>query len=634
MKKIRIFAMIAALLFSFTLLLAGCRPKTEKKEEQAVVGQLLENGTTEYKILIADDAGYLVQTAAEELTGFFAEATGVTLQTVTSGDVSSGKYISLGETDALMGTDIDYDVSKLGTDGFRIVTKGDDLYLVGGSDYGTAYAVYALLEDLVGFDYFYVDCYSLDLGVTDLPLYNYNVTEIPDIAMRAAGTGAIIGDNMSLLRMRQRTYYSYFIPIGNNWVHNSYNYVENSPDLNVNKWLSSPTANAAAGQLCYTAHGDAEEYEKMQNACLATLIDGLKTYPDRDVVSLTVQDNTDFCACEACAAMAERYGGANSASVILFVNDLNAKVRAWFETEEGAPYKRDLRIVFFAYNATTDAPVRLNEKTGKYEAIEGISMDEGVECFYAPINANYIKSFYDSSNDGYLKITQSWAAISEKMFFWYYNVNYNDYLSPCYTFNGMQDNYRLAVESGADWFFDLGPHNEMGFATGWNNLKQYLSAKLAWDCNADFNQLIDNFFEGYFGPAAEEMRAYFDSLGVLATYNSNYNGYGGYRTLYDTYALEKYWPKRILQQWLDNCDAATEAIAALKETDPDSYERYYKHIAGERISALYLFVSCYSYNSAPDVIAAYKRQANADIKTCKLTRTNEYTSINGDFYSL
>ena len=72
----------------------------------------------------------------------------------------------------------------------------------------------------------------------------------------------------------------------------------------------------------------------------------------------------------------------------------------------------------------------------------------------------------------------------------------------------------------------------------------------------------------------------------------------------------------------------------MKETDPDSYERYYKHIAGERISALYLFVSCYSYNSAPDVIAAYKRQANADIKTCKLTRTNEYTSINGDFYSL
>ena len=69
--------------------------------------------------------------------------------------------------------------------------------------------------------------------------------------------------------------------------------------------------------------------------------------------------------------MVEKYGTLSS-TIIQFLNDLNALIREWFETEEGKVYARDLRIVFLAYNGYEDAPATYNESTGKYETRQGV----------------------------------------------------------------------------------------------------------------------------------------------------------------------------------------------------------------------------------------------------------------------
>ena len=139
-------------------------------------------------------------------------------------------------------------------------------------------------------------------------------------------------------------------------------------------------------------------------------------------------------------------------------------------------------------------------------------------------------------------------------------------------------------------------------------MKDYICSKLAWDVNENPEELTDKFFEGYFGPAAPEMRVIFDQLRLLTEYNKEYNEMGGNATIYLSLTDEKFWPKDVLQQWMVQYDLAVEKIAPLKESNPALYESYLEHIQKEKISTLYLLVECYSYNTSVTLIDAYKAE--------------------------
>jgi len=68
-------------------------------EGEETDGYLVRDGKTEYKILVPATLTEFITHAKDELTKFFAEATGITLVAVASAE-PGGKYISLGDTDA------------------------------------------------------------------------------------------------------------------------------------------------------------------------------------------------------------------------------------------------------------------------------------------------------------------------------------------------------------------------------------------------------------------------------------------------------------------------------------------------------------------------------------------------------
>lgn len=634
MKRLRqILVLILAV--SMVASCLGCN-KNESAEEQkqestlpTVEGKyLVKEGISEYKIVIPEEAGNLINVATQEFNKFFSEATSITLPVVSEKEIETGeKYISIGETLHLQSTDITYELSELGNDGYKIVTKGENIYLIGGSDYGSLYAVYELLSYLVDYDFFYQDCYNLKEGVTEIPLYSFELTDIPDIPTRTASDGIATSDNNNLYRMRVRPYLEDFITINGVWCHNSLQYVKDVEDAST-KWFNNDKT-----QLCYTAHGDEAEYEKMLAATFATLKTELMNDLEKSAVTLTMEDNFDTCTCEACNEMTSKYG-AISSTIILYLNDLNQMVKDWFETEEGKPYARDLKILFFAYLGYEAAPATYNEETGKYEANNGISLDDGVYCYLCPINMDYYKGLSDKANEEYYNNLQAWTDITDgKLYLWYYSTNYYYYLAPYDNFNSMQENYRFAVEKGAKYLFDLRQHDESGFVTGWSNLKSYLNYKLAWNADADVSALTDKFFEGYFGPAAAAMREYYDQLRVLTNYNIDNNELGGRRSLYAELVLEQYWPKDILQQWLACCDRAEEEIADLKEKNPSLYNMYHEHINGEKLSVLYLYIQCYSYNTSEDVIDAYKTEFKRIADTLNVSKVSEGQNISSLYES-
>lgn len=594
--------LISILIISMVLGCVGCKKNVETVNSglTEIEGKsLVEQGKSEYKLLISEDAGSLIHMATSEFNQFFSESTGIRLPIVTQAD-STDKVISIGETALLKETDITYEYDELGRDGYKILTKGDDLYLIGASDYGSLYAVYGLLEYLVEYDFFAKDCYTVAQGVEDIPLYDFQLTDIPDISLRSASDGIVSSDTSTMYRMRVRPYNEDFLTVNGLWAHNSIAYVKDDPNANA-KWY-----NLNKTQLCYTAHGDEAEYQKMLNASLDSLKKSLMENTEKESVTFTMEDNFDICNCDTCNAMTKEYGAITS-TIILYLNDLNQMVRDWFETEEGKPYARDLRIVFFAYHEYEAPPVVYNEKTGEYEGTNGIKLDDGVYCMLCPILMDYNRPITAEENEEYYKNMRGWRDLVDgNLYLWYYSSNFVYYLVPFDNFDSMLANYKFAVESDAYYIFDQRQWNETGVLTGWSSLKSYLNYKLAWDVNQDVGKLIDKYFAAYFGPASNEMREVFDELRVMTNYQHEEKELKGDRRAESVH--EKYWPKDVLERWLETFDRAEAKIETLKDKNPTQYELYRDHIMGEKLSVLYLFVECYSYNTAEDLIDAYKNE--------------------------
>ena len=484
---------ILVFILSMMLSIAGCDSDSNTADagRPVVDGQYLaSNGETEYKIVIPENASSLIQIAVSDFNKFFSEATGVSMPVVKDSEFNGdGKFISVGETTLLKNTEITYSFDELGRDGYKIITEGDDLYLIGGADYGSMYASYELLEILVGFDFFAEDCYTVTKGLTQVPLYDLSMTDIPDFPIRVASDRIVESSNQTLYRLRERPQSENFLTVKNYWAHNSIKYIEDSPDVNDSWYNNSKT------QLCYTAHGDEAEYGKMLNAAFDSMKEALIQTTDRDGVTFTMEDNHDYCNCSACTAMTEQYG-ALSSTIILFLNDLNSMVREWFETEEGKPYARDLRIVFFAYNSYEAAPASYNESTGKYEPINGIKMDDGVYCMLAPIQMDYYRPITDPLNQEYYTNLKAWGDFANgNLYLWYYSTNFWNYLAPYDCFDSFAENYRVAAEYNTFYLFDQRQTDESGAITGWSTLKDYICSKLAWDVNENPEELTDKFFE-------------------------------------------------------------------------------------------------------------------------------------------
>ena len=128
-----------------------------------------EGGVARAAIVVGRDALPAERHAAGELASFLAQVTGGTFPVVETAPVGRPRLIV--GPDAAKAVDPGLPDLALGTDGIVLKTVGTDLVLSGGRPRGTLYAVYTLLEDVVG-------CRWWSPGVSTIP-------EKPDLALPA-----------------------------------------------------------------------------------------------------------------------------------------------------------------------------------------------------------------------------------------------------------------------------------------------------------------------------------------------------------------------------------------------------------------------------------------------------------------
>ena len=588
---------------------------------------MAENGSSGYKIVVEENAPKELVIASEELQMFFKEATGATLPIVTDASVGysqTAELIVLGQNNVFQNAGLSTDGLNLGMNGYMIKTKGNSVFITGDDVYGTLFGVYGFLELEYNFDCFAVDCYTIDQKAKTT-LKNFDVLDLPDIPLRSGGESMLQG-KVAEKRMR-------FMPRDNKLfagtigVHSTF---ECFPKATYEATYPN-FYNAEKNELCYTAHGNEQQLALMHEIALKYVQDNFIQNTEAHMITFSHQDTMSWCYCEACAAVKEKYG-AFSATAIHFINDLADDVEAWMETPEGQPYARDFKITFLAYTTTEAAPVKYDEKTDTFTPVDDtVICGDHVQVMFAPINMDYQNSIYEEVNASYYKNFRAWRVLCDEFNIYSYHSNYIDFLSFFDTFEQLQEFYIFAANSNTQWLYDLGQGQNMGGATGWHMLKIYLNSKFGWNVNYNFNELVDKFFNAYYGPAANVMMQIFQEQRARYAYNLEYEGLTVTRSCYAVLTEDKYWPKNLLDRWVELYDEALAAIAPLQYTDFEKYELYSKNIRMERLSVYYSMVAIHENKYSAEYMWEVKNECK-DIAALagiiKLAEGDDNTLVN------
>lgn len=584
MKKLKKLSLALAMLMTFSCLITSCKEPTESNvpepepevpvEEDTGI-ELEETGydivsdkTTQYSIVIPADASGTLNTAANEMQTFIKEATGVNMNVVTDATVSdSAKVISLGDTALAKTNQISTNYAEVEAEGYKIITKDDDLYIVGYSDHGVLYGVYGYLEMTLNYDFFFTDVYTID-KVDTLPLYKYDVTTKPDIERRSYTYGFQRYNPMTMNRMRVRNPDDFIISACGSKNHNSLDilpvedYGANGTVEKHSEWYSSDGT-----QLCFTAGGDETSFNRMVEVTTQILFDEMRieSNMDKEILSMNLEDQKTWCNCTACDTLIREKGnGACSATIVNFLNKvivgLEDKLR-----EAGDARADTFTLYTFAYFKAEAAPVK-KEEDGTYSYDESMKMNKHFAVYYAPIAHPYANETLRGSAAG--DMIEAWQAICDKVFLWAYNSYFYNWLVAYDSFNTIQDLYRFADEMGVSYLYVQGKQLNPGSDTGFSLLSAYLQSKFAWDVDADMNKLIDKFFAAMYGIEANNMRKFFNEWRAFSIIQFE-NGLSArpMDRLVGDPGQKALWPKSLITEWVNDLYAMIERLEKTGDTE-------------------------------------------------------------------
>ena len=651
MKKTIAFILTTIFLISLCNTLAGCKKEKEKEETAALQRYtfnkgvhdftapetdneyIVENGATDYVLVIPAAASERVELAVDEFKVLFKRATNIEIPSVrdNSGDPvltnDDAKRISVGETSLITKMSeaerkaFGYDASVLGSDGVRIITRNKTVYLLGGTFYGVLYSVYDFMQICFNYEFYYRNCIEMDRNVQNLKLRNFNVTDIPDIATRNYGnnvslfkdawaceleSGVVDATDVSRAMQRYRYINSVeiFLPIYtevggpeyNYGLHNAYNYVHpTSKEGWRSTWLSDTADinNPAYQELCYTAHGNEEDLEALVTACANKIIYSLTLdrWKDRKYVGFTIMDGGFQCNCEACERANKQDGGSYAGAIIRVANRIMEKVKAWMQNNGQGD--RELNLFFLAYGTTEKAPVLFDDKAGKYiPANESVICRDDVYAFLCTHNDCRSIYYAEGENKQDIEELVKWGAATNHIFNWFYQQRYVLYSAYFDTFSMLNnDMYAYALQNGATYVLNQGDYRGET-VTGYGLLNEYVFSKLMWDCTLDMEELCKKFFRAMYKDAADTMYEIFTSEREYSMTVSQDISVGEYNySKPDRASLYPY--KSHLLPLIEKYEKALSEIEVLKQKSPEEYELVRQRINTEYVAPLYLTLRFY-----------------------------------------
>lgn len=455
-----------------------------KPEENVYTGETMEI-TPEYVIVVSKDASPSEKNAAAKLNEYFTEMSGVSLSVVTDESEETEKEIIVGKTNR-EGGDFTIDRTNLGDDGVVIKTVGEKVILSGAEQRGAIYAVYTFLEEYFGCRWF---TYKLTVIPEKEKLLIPKVidyTHVPSIIFRETDwiSPARSNEYKAANKLNDGVYgkiseeYGSDISYAGSFAHTMQWLVDTSlfetePELFAYGKIS---LKRTTNQLCLTNPGTLE-------LAIKSVRNWLQQNPDAKIISVTQNDNQDYCICKNCMAV-DLEEGSQSGTMLRFVNAIADNIK------EDYP---DVMVDTFAYQYTRKPPKITVPRDNVIVRLCSI------ECrFSTPLDSGVVPE-----NDEFVEDIEKWSEICDNLFVWDYTTNYGHYLAPFANFDVIQENMQFFAENNVIGIYEEGNYTAIESDGEFAELRCYLLAKLMWDPYCDIDRHMYEFCEAYYGKGAQ-----------------------------------------------------------------------------------------------------------------------------------
>ena len=457
--------------------------------------QLADQGKTSCTIVLPADATPAENYAAQELADFLGQMTGAKFPMAAEGTATEGPKIVLGCGTLARASVPENTLNELGEDEFIIKTDGNNLILAGGRPRGTLYAVYHLLDNILGIRWWapgvtYVpEKKTLALDSLDLrlkPVFAYRDAWLttawnPDWAARNRLNGRI-RDNMGPIVPPDQKHGG-GMPYDPGYVHTFAAYIPSETHFDQHPdWFPMIKGKRVKGyyQLCLTN-------PEVVDFMVAQVRAMLQKNPQIRIFSISQNDTAGYCQCPNCAKI-DKEEGTPAGTIVRFVNTVAERLE-----------KEYPKVLFdtLAYQYSRKPPKTIRARPNVVIRLCSI------ECsFSQPLDSKTNQAFADD--------LKGWAQKADPIYIWDYITNFSNYFRPHPNLHVLGPNLRLFADSHVKGVFAQGsyitPSGEM------EELRAWVLARLMWNPRQDDRALIDEFVSGYYGPAAPFVREYLEMI--------------------------------------------------------------------------------------------------------------------------
>ena len=474
---------------------------------------LANGGSTDYVIVVADDAIPAEVTAGDELKAYLEQVTGaVFLIYNEAGAPPAASKIYVGPSTTARSLVPEIDSADLGYDGIVIKTVGQDLVLAGGRPRGTIYAVYTFLQDVVGCRWYEHDTPPIVPNMSTLTIGAQDVVYRPPFDYRDPYTNAKYGyggtqappdgDVPFGVKLRINTAevpeeYGGGTDFGGahtmlDWVLPPSQYFAAHPDW----YRDDGSGTRHSDALCFMSPGG-----RAQAAAnvIAKLDAEYATMGDPKVISISHPDSGVHCRDPLCAAALQTYI-VDSGPLLEFINYIAQQVEAVYP---------DVLVSTLAYWATVQPPY-----PGTITARDNVLIHFGLNWggfypAYPPNNVvlrDFRKPFGQTPFADYLV---AWNQIASNIYIWDYDTNFRNMIQPHPTYFAFPNSLAFYRDNGVNGVMSQG---------GWSNagdfvrMKLWVNAQMLWDPDQDVDALMDDFLNGYYGAAGPYLKQYLNLM--------------------------------------------------------------------------------------------------------------------------
>ena len=445
---------------------------------------LAADGRALYTILMPAGAEGDEKLAARKLAYYLGRMAGAKFDVIEEGTASPGdKVISVGRTKLLEAAKLPQAGAKLGPAGYAIAAQGERLFLFGSVPKGTLNGVYCLLEEDLGCRWYSVISDPVIPRRRTLRFRPSLRQYAPALTSVRYVHGMASSYNDEWKRANRHKDYTQDHPWG--FSHTYARLVPRGFFKEHPEYFRERNGKRSPVQIC-PMNRDVEQI------ILTKVLDHHKKNRKKDrapiFYEISPNDTRNNCECKLCKPLIDANGGTHMAPLLDLLNRIATKATKTYP---------EIHVTTLAYLETVPAPT--NMKPHKNVVI-ALATDRVMWAWPQLLIS-------ETPRDEFRTAIKAWRGLGANLRIWDYSVVYQYLMQPLPNILTVAQNMRYYLRYGVSGIFMQMAHGPDHGADRMYK-RAWVWQKLMWDPSRNARDLVREFNEGYYGPAAPMLQEY------------------------------------------------------------------------------------------------------------------------------